>query len=539
MMKLQNLGVKERYAITEELPRIPLAVPGFRKVKLARKDISRMLSVFVIFVLVSTATAHAFCPVGCQCDEENLVVACIEANLDVIPIALNPAIQRLVLKYNRIKTVDAALQFYSGLQYLDLSYNHLVNIPQTGFDAQKDLVELHLNHNKISSVTNRTFNYLNKLKVLSLRGNFLEDLPDRLFSALQNLEELDLGKNRITRIDSAAFSGLPNLRVLYLDDNMLRNVPTTSFPYLGGLAELHVGLNQFTTLNDDTFKGLNKLSILDVSAAGLSNIADNAFRGLATLRSLVLTSNKLVLIPTKQLSALSRLEDLFIGQNEFSVVEVNAFKGLSNLRHVDISGASNLEKIMKGAFTENLNIDTLTFSSNKKLRSIEDGALAGLPNLRHLTLRDNSFTTFPESLVAWPELRKLDLSDNPIDCACNLLWLKELLLQRNTSHILCASPAPLKNRSLKVLSPDDLGCSLHDTQKQAIIGAICATAVFLAALIGLMLYRYRQAMHNVFKDMKWNKPKIIGKEQEYQKASSDDDFRNAQHTLKHVPVTEL
>lgn len=510
------------------------------QVKLPCREISRMLCVFVIFLLVSAATAHAFCPGGCICDEENLVVACVEANLDVIPIALNPAIQRLVLKYNRIKTVAAALQFYSGLQYLDLSYNHLVSIPQKSFEAQKELVELHLNHNKISSISNRTFDGLVKLKVLSLRGNFLEDLPDKLFSALPNLEELDLGKNRITRIDSAAFSGMPSLRVLYLDDNMLKNVPTSSFPYLGSLAELHVGLNAFSTLADDTFKGLNKLSILDLSAAVLSNIGENAFRGLVTLRSLVLTSNRLVMIPTKQLGVLTRLEDLSIGQNEFSAVEINAFKGLSNLRHLDISGATNLEKVVKGALTENLNLDTLILSSNKKLRSLEDGALAGLPNLRHLILRDNGFTTFPESLVAWPELRKLDLSDNPLECTCSLLWLKELLLQRNTSQVLCASPPNLKNRSLKILSADDLGCALHDTRQQAIIGAICATAAFLAAILGLMLYRYRQAMQNALKDMKWNKPKIIGKEQEYQKASSDDDFRNAQQqTLKHVPVTEL
>lgn len=506
-----------------------------------RLPCNRMLCVLLVWLLVSTARVLAFCPASCTCDEDTLVVSCVEANLDVIPITLNPAIQRLVLKYNRVKTVDAAFQFYGGLQYVDLSYNHLVSIPTKSFDSQRKLVELHLNHNKISSVTNKTFEGLKQLKVLSLRGNFLEDLPDKLFSVLPNLEELDLGQNRVTRIDSAAFSGLPALRVLFLDDNMLKMVPTPAFPHLASLAELHVGLNVFTSLPDDTFKGLNKLSILDVSDAGLLNISEHAFRGLSVLRNLVLTGNRLTTVPTKQLSILPRLEELSIGQNEFSAIEANAFQSLTNLRRLDISGAPSLEKVSKGALNDNLNLETLILSSNKRLRALEDGALAGLPNLRHLVLRDNAFTTFPESLVAWPELRKLDLAENPLQCTCSLLWLRELLVRRNTSQVLCAAPSHLKDRSLKSLTADDLGCALHDTRQQAIIGAACAAALFLVAVIGLMLYRYRRRVQDAFKDYKWNKPKISGKEHEYQKTLSDDDYRTAQppHTLKHVPVTEL
>lgn len=501
---------------------------------------SRMLRVLLVCsLLASPARGVAFCPQGCTCDDDTLVVSCIEANLDVIPITLNPAIQRLVLKYNRVKSVDAAFQFYGELQYVDLSHNHLVSIQNRSFEAQKKLVEFHLDHNRMSQITKKTFDGLRQLKVLSLRGNFLEDLPDRLFVVLNILEELDLGQNRISRIDSAAFEGLPSLRVLSLDDNLLKVVPTPTFPYLANLAELHVGLNVFTSLTDDTFKGLGKLSILDVSDASLMNITENAFRGLSTLRKLVLTGNRLTTIPTKQLSILSRIEELSIGQNEFRFIDAYAFQGLSNLRHLDISGASALERIAKGCLSENMNVESITMSSNKKLFNIEDGAFTGLPNLRHLVLRDNSFTTFSESMVAWPELRKIDVAENPIHCTCSLRWLKELLLQRNTTQVLCASPSNLKNKPLKTLSPDDLGCALHDTRQQAIIGAICATAVFCAAVLALMLYRYRRAMQSALKSVKWDKPKISGKECEYQKTHLDDDYRHHQPPYKPEPVTEL
>lgn len=499
----------------------------------------RLVAVFAcVAMLTSSVCSVAFCPQGCTCDDETLVVSCIEANLDVIPITLNPAIQRLVLKYNRVKSVDAAFQFYGELQYVDLSHNHLVSMQAKSFEAQKKLVEFHLNHNRMSQISNKTFEGLKSLKVLSLRGNFLEDLPDKLFGALSLLEELDLGQNRIMRIDSTAFAGLPNLRILYLDDNMLKVVPTPTFPYLASLAELHVGLNVFNVLPDDTFKGLSKLSVLDVSDASLLNISDNAFRGLGSLRTLVLTGNRLTSIPTKQMSSLTRVEELSIGQNDFRSIEPHAFQGLQNLRQLDISGAPVLERIAKGCLSDNLNLESLTISSNKRLTTIEDGAFAGLPNLRHLVLRDNAFTTFSESTVAWPELRKIDVSENPLYCNCNLRWLKELLIQRNTSQVLCATPSHLKNKPLKSLSPDELGCAMHDTRQQVIIGAICATAAFCAAALAVMLYRYRRAMQSALKSVKWDKPKISGKECEYQKTHLDDDYRQAQ-PYKPEPVTEL
>uniref|UniRef100_A0A8D8V0Y6 Leucine-rich repeat neuronal protein 2 n=1 Tax=Cacopsylla melanoneura TaxID=428564 RepID=A0A8D8V0Y6_9HEMI len=497
-------------------------------------------SLLSIASLVLLHPVLAFCPPNCECDDETLVVSCTQANLDVIPITLNPSIQRLVLKYNKIKTVDSAIQFYSSLQYVDLSHNQLVNIPIKGFEPQEKLVELQLNHNKLSSVNNKTFIGLKSLKVLNLRGNFLEDLPDSLFAPLSHLEELDLGQNRISRIDRACFEGLTALRILYLDDNQLRSVPTPSFTYLGMLAELRVGLNVFSTLGDGAFNGLGRLSTLDLRGAGLTNITDNAFRGLQGLRSLVLTDNRLLSIPTKQLSKLNRLEDLEIGQNGFSMLESGCFKGLSYLRTLEITGASNLTRVRKGAFLDNLNLESLTLNKNPRLKTIEEGALVGLPNLHHLNLKENAFTSFSESMLAWPELRSIDIADNPIECGCNILWLREMLVRRNTTVVSCNSPAPLKYKSLVSLNAEELGCSFNDAKKQAIIGALCGTAVAIIAIICLLLYKYRHRLQGALKDYKWNK-RASRKEHEYQKTFSDDEFimRTQQQTMKPIPVTEL
>ncbi|KAJ8867258.1 hypothetical protein PR048_031057 [Dryococelus australis] len=487
---------------------------------------SRMLLPLICLatVLASATRTLAICPTSCKCDDDTLVVTCVQANLDVIPITLNPSIQRLVLRGNRVKTVDAAFQFYSELQYVDLSDNQLVTIPTRSFEAQRKLVELHLYHNRISSISNHTFVGLRALTVLSLRRNFLEEFPDQLFSSLSRLEELDLGQNRISRVDPRAFTGLASLKILYLDDNQLKAVPTPSFALLGSLAELHIGLNGFSQLPDDTFAGLGKLAVLDLSGAGLINISEHAFRGLAGLRYLGLVDNSLSAVPTSQLSSLSRLEELNIGQNDFPVLRQNAFKGLTNLRKLDISGAAMLQNVEKGALADNLNLETLILSSNKKLTSVEEGSLAGLPNLRHLVLRDNAFTVFPETLATWPELRKLDLADNPLECRCGLVWLRDLLSRRNATQVLCMAPPHLKERPLPSLSKDELGCALHDTRRQAIIGALCGSGVALLAVLGFLTYRYRRRFQAALKDYKWNNRAISRKEHEYQKTFSDEDY---------------
>lgn len=505
----------------------------------------------IIIIIVTTLTImpssdeSSPCPVNCECNDEILSVTCRENSLSEVPITLNPRIEKLIVKQNRIKTIDAAsFQFYGLLQFIDFSHNQLVKVPPRVFSAQTKLIELHLNHNKLSNISENTFFNLKSLAVLNLRNNYLEDLPDKVFGTLTSLRVLDLSQNRIQRIEANTFWGQNQLNVLQLEDNQLTRVPTPSFRHLEALAELRVGLNAFKTLPNNSFVGLKKLTTLDLVGAGLLNISEYAFQDLnKTLRTLNLADNQLVTVPTKQLACLLRLEELSIGQNPFTQLHRNAFQGLINLRTLTIAGASELRYIESGAFAENLNLESLTLTSNKRLSQFADGGLTGLPNLKNLVLRDNGFVSFKESLAAWPELRKLDLSDNPLECDCSLVWFRDLLTQHNTTHVLCASPSSLKDKSLQQLTNEDLGCSTYVSSHQTMIVAICgATAAFIALLL-FLIYHYRHKVHDMFKNYEWRKQtKASTKQAEYQKTFNDDEFiiRTAPHqTLKPIPVTEL
>ncbi|XP_044738513.1 insulin-like growth factor-binding protein complex acid labile subunit [Chrysoperla carnea] len=512
-----------------------------------------VITLFGWLVPETSSGSVSFCPTGCICNDETLVVQCEKSKLDVVPITLNPQIQRLILKNNKIRTVDAAFQFYGDLQYVDLSSNHLMSMSKTMFDNQKKLQELHLNKNHIAVITNITFQGLKSLTVLNLRENYLEQLTEKLFSILPRLEELNLGQNRITSIDPLAFDGLNSLRVLYLDDNQLSIVPTAAFKPLGSLAELHVGLNGFSELNNGAFSDLEKLSVLNLLSAGLVNISEGAFSGLSGLRTLDLTDNRLTSIPTKQLAELPRLEELAIGQNEFTSIKPDSFKGLSNLRKIDITGAGQLERIEAGAFASNLNLETVILANNRKLSQIDDGALAGLPKLHRLLLRDNSLTTLSEGSASWGDIRGLELTDIPLECTCDLLWLRNILAMKNLTTVQCAGPQAVRDRQMRSLLPEEMGCAFNDPRQQAILGALCVSGVALLAGLSLTLYRYRRNVRDVVKDYKWNKRAISRKEHEYQKTFSEDEYmvraaaaaaahhQNHPHLapVKQIPVTEL
>ncbi|XP_058826968.1 insulin-like growth factor-binding protein complex acid labile subunit [Topomyia yanbarensis] len=526
----------------------------------------------VIALLAPQVMAISFCPNRCVCDDIKLHVSCGEGELDVLPIALNPAIQRLVIKFNQIKAIDSSIQFYTDLTMLDLSYNHLIGVPERIFVYQKRLLQLHLNNNKIGTINNKTFHGMEELRVLNLRGNFIGELTAEMFKSLPKLEEVNLGQNRIEQIDSKTFEGLTSLRILHLNDNALNIIPTLSFRPLKMLAELFLGTNVLSQIQPGVFEGLNQLRRLDVRGSMLTNITLDTFRGLENIRLLDISDNHLLLVPTVQLSGLKRLEELKIGQNDFEVIPEGAFFGLSNLRKIDISGALNLNRIQAGAFSANTNLDTIVIASNKILTDIEEGAFSGLPHIENVILRDNAIRTVREELLPWKQLKSFDLSDNPLVCNCHLRWLRNLLRQKpietEQSEILCEYPERLSGEALREINSELLGCHQHQSKERAVFGAVLvASAASLTSLI-LVAYRLRHYLvdllgpnwHNrrnslkeekdlefgkCFDEIEYHQPNFNIYSYEYQHSFPQHTGSCPQHSFQHhiyetpIPVSDL
>ncbi|XP_015908342.1 carboxypeptidase N subunit 2 [Parasteatoda tepidariorum] len=503
---------------------------------------SPKIIVFLFYFLCLLRETSGMCPVRCQCNDDVLKVDCDSANLDGVPITLNPELQELRLSNNLIKTIRTYFNVYRNLEFLDLSINHIQTLDNDSFVDLRHLKIILLNRNMITTLQNDTFKGLGTLEVLHLNENYLQELSAKVFVQLENLETLDLSQNSISNIDPEAFFGLKKLKTLFLRDNKLANIPSTPFQYLSKLIKLDLGFNPLQNIPDGAFSVLNSLQELSLDGCGIRNIHLEAFKWLNSLLILRIQDNDLYEVPTKALYKVIRLEELNIGQNKFQELKAKSFDRLKYLHTIEINGCPLLNNIEKDTFSENTNLKTIIITHNKELKHLEDGTFDNLPNIQYVSFRGNSFESIPNNLLSWDELQVLDVRDNPLVCNCSLFWLWKLLVTKNfsasdgdTTQVVCANPPSLKGKVLSNLPHDDLDCYNIDAQRQLIIGLIVAASI-AAAIFVVLGFRYRDKLSGVLKT-KWGR-----KEPQYQKTCAEEEstiLQAAQQSLKMTPVTEL
>jgi len=507
----------------------------------------------MMLVISATSTWHgteAFCPFKCHCDDQKMKVVCsAEANLDIIPITLNPGIKEIHLRENQIRTVDASFQFYGQLEFVDFSNNQMAELPDRCFAKQSKLTHLTMDFNQISNVTNTTFQGLRSLTHLSLRGNRLTSLDGQAFGMLDGLLELDLGQNFIEVIAEEAFVTLRKLEVLHLDANKLAAVPSvaTLKPISASLTKLNLGQNAIQTLEANVFFPLKNLRQLNLTGASIVNISLDAFRGLGGLydtntglNSLSLAYNALDKFPTTALAMLTNLQRLFIGGNFIERLSKENLRGLPGLQELDLGDSPNLVHLGTNLFANNHLIGVVSVSGCHQL-SIEPNAFTIVmpnsdqqPQSRQLRLRlsDLGWEQVPSNIADWTQVASIDLTSNPLECDCKLLWLKDLLSSIEAMHsiektvteeatssllsndtqdfagsskVFCQYPYSLQGRPLQEIPRSHLKCSSilgslakRPREDQLILVSICVSAALTLGLIVFVAVHCRRQMKSCF-----------------------------------------
>merc|ERR1712106_989883 len=108
-----------------------------------------------MFLLVKDTLS--FCPDKCDCDDRLLQVTCINTDIEAMPMTLNPDVQYLHLKNNKIQDIGAGIRFYPSLVSLDISGNHVTSIPNRIFTSQHKMRKISMRSNKISQIGNSSF----------------------------------------------------------------------------------------------------------------------------------------------------------------------------------------------------------------------------------------------------------------------------------------------------------------------------------------------------------------------------------------------
>lgn len=506
--------------------------------------IQGLQSVALVLVVSLLSPVGAFCPRGCVCDDVRLRSQCVNADLDVIPILMNPGTLELNLSHNRIKTILEGLTFYDVLQYLDLAHNEVVSLGSQNFVSQRALHTLIINNNKVSKIHSRAFLGLTKLTTLDLSDNYIENIENNAFGSLNKLKILDLSNNRIKNLTVNTFAKLRGLKVLNLCKNELKHVFTEVFEPLRELQELDLCSNQITTIQNFAFQNLKGLIILKLSNNQMYHIQEKAFRGLDSLRFLGLKDNAFTHVPSLVLAPIGDLEELDISINPLTTLPFAPFIHVPKLKSLHISRCENLSSVDSGAFNSLGSLTTLVLSFNPQLTSLQRDVFKPLTNLRHLVLRGNGLRTFDQSLVSSTILQSLDLRDNSLECNCSIKWLQEASLNNSISlkieEILCAGPELLAGRSLSELSEYDLEC-----YNNVVVVASCAAAsmalVLLLVAFGIVYYKNCRKMKAMVHDHWPEKIVATWKDPEYQKQQLEDEEYTF-HSLRgvqHIPVTVI
>uniref|UniRef100_A0A3B4F123 SLIT and NTRK like family member 2 n=1 Tax=Pundamilia nyererei TaxID=303518 RepID=A0A3B4F123_9CICH len=195
-------------------------------------------------------------------------------------------------------------------------------------------------------------------------------------------------------------------------------------------------------------------------------------------KKLHLTGNYLQMIYRTDLTEYSSLELLHLGNNRIAVIHEGAFENLTNLRRLYLNGNyieslsqslfaglqslqylyleyNIIKEILPQTFNSLHNLQLL-FLNNNLLRSLPDNVFGGTM-LTRLNLRNNHFSYLPvrgvlDQLSAFIQI---DLQENPWDCTCDIVALKNWMELSSTSvvvnEITCDSPSKHAGRLLRSL----------------------------------------------------------------------------------------
>lgn len=184
---------------------------------------------------------------------------------EIDPLAFAGAsnIEFLDLSRNNLTEFHEQLKSLTNLVTLNLSHNaikelHFLRIP--------NLITFDMSYNKLTDLTEDTFNQTIKLKDLNLSFNSIGNLKLQTLARMPNLERIDLRATNISSIRLGTFSHQHKLISLDLSENLLKDLDFRLFmPILHDLKTLRLGENQLSHLNGFRNTLFPQLQLLDIT----------------------------------------------------------------------------------------------------------------------------------------------------------------------------------------------------------------------------------------------------------------------------------
>ncbi len=240
--------------------------------------------------------------------------------LDFISPIAN-SLSKLSITNSNLNDIEV-LKDFTQLEYLDISFNPILNQSLMCLGELKKLKELQLKCTDITDTS--SLGGIVSLEKLFFYGSDQLDSIDGL-EGLTSLIQLDIGATKIRDFKNVHVSY--SIRLLNAQSTIDKISDLDRFP---NLEELYLMSNYFEKIEGlDQLKSLKRLNLFD---SGISEI--EGLENLENLEILDLGSNEISEI--KGLSNLKKIKKLSIGFNRLS--KVNNLEGLSQLEYLLLDG---------------------------------------------------------------------------------------------------------------------------------------------------------------------------------------------------------
>ncbi|XP_030375559.1 toll-like receptor 6, partial [Scaptodrosophila lebanonensis] len=322
----------------------------------------------------------------------------------------------LQVNNNEISMIaDKALAGLKNLQVLNLSSNKIVALPSELFGEQsKTIQEVYLQNNSISVLSPQLFSNLDQLQTLDLSFNQITStwIDRNTFVGLIRLVLLNLSHNKLSKLEPEIFSDLYTLQILNLRYNQLESISADTFAPMNNLHTLLLSHNRLNYLDAYALNGLYVLSLLSLDNNALIGVHPDAFRNCSALQDLNLNGNQLKTVPLAMRN-LRLLRTVDLGENMITILEDNAFKGLGNLYGLRLIG-NYLENITMHTFRDLPSLQILNLARNR-VSVVEPGAFDIISSIQAIRLDGNELADINGLFSNMPSLLWLNISDNRIE----------------------------------------------------------------------------------------------------------------------------